>query len=248
MRLVAFLFVAVVMGIGLLRLALATRRLEGERQFLATYISKFRRFSENYLEAFDAKEYHWLTHRVMKVQALAGDREYWDEYGAAYSPEAAKKSESLVGILDQMGQQPVPVKTLTSTSSFLVRSLGVLDDFIDRFRKRKRRPLTLFREGIQTIVLSPVLFLQWARGGESEIAIGQLAQRRKLRQWVAFFSLVGLLFPLIVIIVGWGPVVSVAGQLADAVSNGYYYLKDLVETALESIPPPSAPPETPPAS
>ncbi len=233
MRFLAFLFLVVVTGIGWLRLMVAMIRHEEDRLFVDSYIRKFKSFSEAYGERFDPKQYDWLTHRVMKVQVLSGDSNKWRLYGDQFALDAAKKSQGLVSMLDQMGQQPVPIKTVTSTISFLIRYLGVLDDFIERYRRRRLNPLVLFREGIQMIILAPMLAFSWARGAGSEAVLLRVSENPRFRRWVAFFSLVGLVFPVLVMIIGWEPLENGFTYLWALCEDGFYRLRAAIESFLE---------------
>jgi hypothetical protein len=205
MRFLAFLFLIVVAGIGYLRIFFRLSRLEENREFIDQYIKKFQRFSESYHEAFDSDLYHWLTHRVLRAQTLSSDEAVWDSFDSKLQEDAVQKSTSLVETLDQMGQHSVPAERVTSLTSFLVRYLGGLDDYIDSLKWQQKNPLLLFRQGIQGILLAPARALHWVTG--SETSVEEVEPRREIGKWSAFFSIVLLVVPIIVILVGWTPIV-----------------------------------------
>jgi hypothetical protein len=224
MRFLAFLFLVVVAGIGYLRIFFRLTRLEDSRQFVDQYIKKFQKFSESYHEEFDSDLYHWLTHRVLRAQTLANDSAVWESFDSKLQEEAAQKSASLVETLDQMGQHSVPTERVTSLTSFLVRYLGGLDDYIGGLKWQQKNPLLLFRQGIQGILLAPATALRWVTG--SEDSVEEVAPRREIGRWTAFFSIVLLILPLIVILIGWTPLLDLFDLVFSALSEAF---EDLVE-------------------
>ena len=233
MRFLAFLFLIVVTGIGYLRIFFRLSHLEESRQFIDQYIKKFQSFSESYHDEFDSDLYHWLTHRVLRAQTLARDATVWDSFDSKFQEAAAQKSESLVETLDQMGQHAVPTEKVTSLTSFLVRYLGGLDDYIDGLKWQQKNPLLLFRQGIQGILLAPAKALRWVTG--SETSVEEVAPRREIGRWTAFFSIIFLILPIIVILVGWTPMVNLFNSVYLSVSETFQDLVDkLSEISLPS--------------
>jgi len=224
MRFLAFLFLVVVAGIGYLRIFFRLNRLEESRQFIDRYIKKFQKFSESYHDEFDSDLYHWLTHRVLRAQTLASDAAVWESFDVKLKEAAAQKSASLVETLDQMGQHSVPNDRVTSLTSFLVRYLGGLDDYIDSLKWQQKNPLLLFRQGIQGILLAPARALRWVTG--SEDSLEEVAPKREIGRWTAFFSIILLIVPIIVILVGWTPMVNLFDSVFSSISE---FFNDLVE-------------------
>lgn len=232
MRFLAFLFLVAVAGIGYLRIFFRLSRLEESRRFVNQYIEKFQKFSDSYHDAFDPELYHWLTHRVLRAQTLASDAAVWESLDSKLQEAAAQKSASLVETLDQMGQHSVPTEKVTSLVSFLVRYLGGLDDYIDSLKYQQKNPLLLFRQGIQGILLAPAMALRWVTGSETQVE--KVAPRREIGRWTAFFSIVFLVLPMFVILVGWTPIVEVGQYLISSISEMF---ESLVERLQEvSIP------------
>jgi hypothetical protein len=220
----------------------AVARLEENRQFVESYIRKFKGFSESYAEDFDRKQYEWLTHRVMKIQVLSGDARKWRQYGEEFPEEATRKSDQFANMLDQMGQQPIAIKTVTSTTSFLIRFLGVLDDFIERCKSRRINPFIMFREGIQLVVLGPLLVFSWARGAEGEMVLARVEESDRFGRWVAYLSLAGVIVPLAILTVGWEPLSAGFAYGWDLVNSGYSMFLDAITEFLQN--PPTLPTDT----
>ena len=224
MRFLAFLFLVAVAGIGYLRIFFRLNRLEESRQFVDEYIKKFQKFSETYHDAFDADLYHWLTHRVLRAQTLAGDAAVWESFDLKLQETATQKSASLVETLDQMGQHSVSTEKVTSLTSFMVRYLGGLDDYIDNLKRQQSNPLLLFRQGIQGILLAPAMAFRWVTG--SEAAVKEVAPQREIGRWTAFFSIISLVLPVIIILVGWTPIVQTGSYVVSSISE---MIEDLVD-------------------
>lgn len=217
MRFLAFLFLVVVAGIGYLRIFFRLSRLEDSRQFVDQYIKKFQEFTETYHDQFDSDLYHWLTHRVLRAQTLASDAAVWESLDSKLQEAAAQKSSSLVDTLDQMGQHSVPTEKVTSLTSFMVRYLGGLDDYIENFKRQQKNPLLLFRQGIQGILLAPSMALRWVTG--SETLVGEVAPQREIGRWTAFFSIILLAIPIIIILVGWTPIIRTGNYAISSISE-----------------------------
>jgi len=217
MRFLAFLFLVAVGGIGYLRLLFRIGRLEESRQFIEQYIKKFQRFSESYQGEFDPDLYHWLTHRVLRAQTLAGDAAVWETFDSKLQEDAAQRSASLVDTLDQMGQHSVPTDRVTSLTSFLVRYLGGLDDFIDNLKRQQKNPLLLFRQGIQGILLAPAMALRWVTG--SEARADEVARPATAGKSTALFSIIFLIVPIILLLIGWTPMVQAGHYLISTVTE-----------------------------
>jgi hypothetical protein len=224
MRFLAFLFLVAVAAIGYLRNFFRLSKLEDSRQFVDQYVKKFRKFSETYNDAFDSELYHWLTHRVLRAQSLASDTAVWESFDTSLQEAAAQKSASLVETLDQMGQHSVPADRVQSLTSFMVRYLGGLDDYIENLKQQQKNPLLLFRQGIQGILLAPAMALRWVTGSDS--AAEEVAPRREIGRLVAFFSIILLVVPFFVILVGWEPLLQTGSYLASGLSQSF---EDLVE-------------------
>jgi hypothetical protein len=224
MRFLAFLFLVAVAGCGYLRLFFRLTKLEDSREFIDKYIKKFQRFSETYHGEFDSELYHWLTHRVLRAQSLASDTAVWESFDSKLQDAAAQKSASLVETLDQMGQHSVPADRVQSLTSFMIRYLGGLDDYIENLQQQQKNPLLLFRQGIQGILLAPAMALRWVTG--SDEAAEEVAPRREIGPWTAFLSIISLIVPLFVILVGWDPIVQTMGFVASMISGLF---EDLVE-------------------
>ena len=224
MRFLAFLFLVAVAGIGYLRNFFRLSKLEESRQFVDQYVKKFQTFSETYQDEFDSDLYHWLTHRVLKAQSLASDSAVWESFDSKLQEAAAQKSASLVETLDQMGQHSVPADRVQSLISFMVRYLGGLDDFLENLRQQQKNPLLLFRQGIQGILQAPTMALRWVTG--TEATREGLAPQREISKWTAFFSMVFLIVPIMVILVGWTPIIETVSYLVSTVSQ---WSEDLVE-------------------
>jgi hypothetical protein len=226
MRFLAFLFLVVVAGIGYLRIFFRVSRLEESRQFVDQYIKKFQKFSETYHDALDSDLYHWLTHRVLRAQTLASDAAVWESFDSKLQEAAAQKSASLVETLDQMGQHSVPTERVTSLTSFMVRYLGGLDDYMDNLKRQQKNPLLLFRQGIQGILVAPAVALRWVTG--SETSVGEIAPQREIGRWTAFFAIISLIIPIIIIFVGWTPIVQTGHYLISSISELFEQLVEKV--------------------
>jgi hypothetical protein len=224
MRFLAFLFLVAVAGIGYLRTFFRLSKLEDNRRFVDQYIKKFQNFSETYHDQFDSDLYHWLTHRVLRAQSLASDNVVWESFDPKLQEAAAQKSASLVETLDQMGQHSVPTDRVQSLTSFMIRYLGGLDDYIENMQQQQKNPLLLFRQGIQGILLAPAMALRWVTG--TETTAEELAPQREIGRWTAFFSIVFLIVPLIVILAGWTPIVETGSYLFSALSEWFEELVD----------------------
>lgn len=225
MRFLAFLFLVAVAGIGYLRIFFRLSKLEDSRQFVDQYVKKFQKFGETYNDEFDSDLYHWLTHRVLRAQSLASDSAVWESFDNSLQEAAAQKSASLVETLDQMGQHSVPADRVQSLTSFMVRFLGGLDDYIENLQQQQKNPLLLFRQGIQGILQAPAMALRWVTG--SETAMEEVAPRREIGRWTAFFSIVSLIVPFFIILVGWGPIVETGSYLISRMSEMF---ENLVES------------------
>ena len=235
MRFLAFLFLVVVAGIGYLRLLFRVSRLEESRKFVEEYIRKFERFVETYRDEFDADLYHWLTHRVLRAQTLSSNAAVWESFDEKLQETATQKSAALVETLEQMGQHSVPTERVTTLTSFLMRFLGGLDDYLESIKRQQRNPLLLFRQGIQGILLAPATAVKWITGSDS--SADELAAQTEIGRWTAFLSVIALIVPLIVVLVGWAPLAQI-GSHATAAGN------ELVESLTETLREVSLPAET----
>ncbi|HUV12721.1 MAG TPA: hypothetical protein VMY18_03700, partial [Acidobacteriota bacterium] len=137
-------------------------------------------------------------------------------------------------VIEQMGQRPVSTEIIRSLISFLVRFEGVLDDFSAEFKKRQINPFILFREGIQLILLSPILAFQWASGG-GRVMIGEIARNPTFRRWSAYFSVAAIVIPLVIIIFGWSPIIRFILSTIGLISDWTTSLIDLVQESLGSL-------------
>jgi len=234
MEFLAFLFLLMVIGIGFLSLRLRLERLREDRRFVDQYVTKLGKFADSYQEDFDPDQHYWLTHRVLRIQYIATDPALWERYGGSHSEDAARRGATLVEVIEQMGQRPVSSEIIRSLISFLVRFQGVLDDFSAEFKKRQINPFILFREGIQLILLSPILAFQWATGG-GRVMIGEIARNPIFKRWSAYFAVAALVIPLIIIIFGWSPIIRLILSTVGLISDWVNSLIDLVQELLGSL-------------
>lgn len=246
MEFFALLFLLLVIGIGFLSLRLRMERLREDRRFVDQYITKLASFADSYQDEFDPDKHYWLTHRVLRIQYIATDPALWARYGGSHTEDATRKGATLVDVIEQMGQRPVSSEIVRSLISFLVRFQGVLDDFSDEFKKRQVNPFILFREGIQLILLSPILAFQWASGG-SRVMIGEIARNPTFKRWSAYLSVAAIVVPLVIIVFGWGPIVRFVLNIVGLISDGVNNVIDIILETLgglegsDSAPPPSTP-------
>jgi hypothetical protein len=234
MEFFAFLFLLVVIGIGFFSLRLRMERIREDRRFVDQYITKLAKFADSYQEDFDPDQHYWLTHRVLRIQYIATDPALWDRYGGSHSEDATRKGATLVEVIEQMGQRPVSTEIVRSLISFLVRFQGVLDDFSVEFKKRQINPFILFREGIQLILLSPILAFRWASGG-SRVMIGEIARNPTFKRWSAYLSVAAIIVPLIIIIFGWSSIIRFILGIFGLLSNWGNSLVGAVDEALGSL-------------
>ena len=243
MGFLAILFLLAISGIGFLGLWYRREGLEEDRHFIELYISKFQKFTDTYQEEFDSDRYYWLTHRVLKAKLLASDPEVWAPHGRSLQDEALEKSESLVDALDRMGQHEVPREQISSLTAFLVRYLGGLDDSIEQLQKRRWNPLLLFREGIQLILLSPVLAYRWATGGQNNTLVAETLNSAPFRRWTAILSVLGLALPIIILVFGWDTLVDLGNDVGIALLTFFESLADTVRDLWDTSPAPPVPAE-----
>lgn len=239
MEFFAFLFLLAVIGIGLLSLRLRMERLREDRRFVDQYITKLGKFADSYQDDFDPDQHYWLTHRVLRIQYIATDPALWERYGGSHSEDATRKGATLVEVIEQMGQRPVSTEIIRSLISFLVRFEGVLDDFSIEFKKRQINPFILFREGIQLILLSPILAFQWATGG-GRVMIGDIARNPTFKRWSAYLAVAAIVVPLIIIIFGWSPIVRSTLSIVGLVTDWANSLVDVVQESLGSLQDPNS--------
>ena len=234
MEFFAFLFLLMVIGTGFLSLRLRMERLREDRRFVDQYITKLGKFADSYQDGFDPDQHYWLTHRVLRIQHIATDPALWDRYGGSHAEDATRKGATLVEVIEQMGQRPVSSEIIRSLISFLVRFQGVLDDFSAEFKKRQLNPFILFREGIQLILLSPILAFQWASGG-GRVMIGEIARNPIFKRWSAYFSVAAIVIPLVIIIFGWSSIVGLVLSIVGLVTDWANSLVDLVQESMGSL-------------
>lgn len=215
----ALLFVLVVVGIGFLGFLIHRDRIEEERRFVDQYIKNLQRFVEHYRTKFDPDLYYWLNHRVLHLQSLMNSPHQWEFYGFHVGEDARRRSETLIGIIDEMGQGSVPEKKTTAMMAFLFRFLGTLDDRLERFQDQKKNPLILFREGIQIILLSPLLALRWATGADTRDYVEATRRKRGFRRLTALASIGGIVVPLLIVVVGWDNLVGIGSSGVSATGS-----------------------------
>jgi len=203
MSLLVIVFLMGMLVIGFVRFFLLLRGLEENRELIELFVTKFKRFTESHIEEPDPKLYDWLTQNALRVQLVSGSATLWKPFGEKLVTDSERRSQALIDLLEQMGQTHVDRKTTSMLTTFLTRCVGALDEHMGTIRKRQRNPLIVFREGIQMILMSPWLLLRYATGREDEATVEELGASPRLRSWVAFFTVVCLVVPLIILIVGW---------------------------------------------
>jgi len=205
MRFLAFLFILVVLGLGYGVTLLRRIRWVQSRELIETYRKKFRNFCLEYQETFNQDHYEWLMRNVLRVQAAVDELTGSSRYADYFQRDYGRSDRSLVEILEQMSQTTVHEQRLGAANNLLTRCLGIADEEVEKAEKNRPNPMVLFREGIRALLLIPTLIGRWASGRPQLERLIEPDDRR-IAGWVSTWSVLGLLIPVIVLLIGWTPI------------------------------------------
>lgn len=210
-RIIAFLGLFLVTVIGFFAVRLTHRNLLDRKRFISEFLEVFGRFSEP--QEFHPDAYEWLIRESVAMQRELG------EYGiVAYQPPWQQvlytRYEIIVNLLPELRRTKIRANQglhrrydtyLEMVAIYLetiLRYLGVLDREIGRLQTDLWNPFTWFREGIQVIMLVPVLIIHWF-GFIGATTVWHLKSSGLFRVIGSIFALVSFLSGITGIFVRW---------------------------------------------
>lgn len=251
MGVIAVLILLAATGLGYLKLMLEASRREDQRLFIDQYLSKFQKLADSYRDdGIDEELYYWLTHRVLRMCRLATDSRVWRPHGEQLAQESHRQAQLLRELLEDLDQRHVPIERVKSSRAFLVRFLGAFDDAVENLGKRRFNPFILFREGIQLVLLAPVLAYLWATRAEDDTVVDRVTENEVFARWSGGLATFILLASVLILIFGWQTLESTARAVVIGCYDLFFLvvdsLQELIDGALGRVPPP--PPAEPAAA
>jgi hypothetical protein len=190
-----------------------------QQRFTAEFISRLQRFAS--AEGFENQQYTWLTQHSVQMQEALGSLGIVD-----YKPPGIlafiSNYQVILNLLPELrrlraGEYHFGVEdTFREQASLcmdtLVRYFGVLERRSAESVKQLRNPLAWFREGVQSILLVPILLLA-SLGLLSLSTVNRFRASPVFRLLAGFAALVGLLSAVITIVLGWNQFAALIGGL-----------------------------------
>jgi len=229
----AFLLILVLLAIGFLYFRIKISRIREERDLINLYITKFRAFSQTYLEEFDDELFSWLSYRALKIQSLTGAPHIIKKLGSDGQDDFTRKRESLINTLEQMAQRVVPPEKVSSVSSFLMFYLGGLEEYINDTEKQQWHPLILFRGGVEFVLLLFVTAFKWTSDGNVEELRDQILESPRFKSWAAILTVVAFVCPVLILAFGWSTLSGFIGQIVQWLIDFFWLIVDTIQGLIE---------------
>lgn len=167
-RIIALLGLITITAIGFASLLLDRRNRNGRRASVTEYTAMFNRFADPATLDFDA--YEWLTRKSVAMQNELGTYGLID-YRPPGTSHVMHRYEVITNLLSAIRQRKMQRSLSGLGGTYremvlnyldtLIRYVGVLDEQIEKRTKDLRNPIVWFREGVQVIMLVPLLVVHW---------------------------------------------------------------------------------------
>ena len=163
-RLSAVLIIAALFGVGFWQFRRRLRELDEMLSFTDEYGKSLKRYVDT--KGHDGNAYTWLTHRSTRMQLQMGSTGVL----AKYKPPAANYFISNVAIITNFIPElrqcfqtafldRIAYQYAQMIQDALLRHHGILTDRRDSVQSQLRNPLNSFREGVRTVLESPLQIL-----------------------------------------------------------------------------------------
>lgn len=183
-------------------------RYTADLNFIIDYRNQFQEFSDSYFtnelhfmntELFGEK-YIWLTKHVNKVQMLLGGSGVINYIGPFQSYQV-KNYQVLINTLPKYRDGTIKQFDAFSADDSLLRYIGILEDAIEKTKKRLKNPFKLFGDGIHEIISFPIYLLNWF-GLLQDRSTKKIVSNSIYLFFTGFVSLITLISGVVTIIQG----------------------------------------------
>lgn len=208
-RIIAGGIIVAISLIGLYRVLSHRSDITKQLGFAEEYLSQLGKYAES--GGKDETAYEWMTRHSNKMQNDLGHQGIFASYKPPGANYLLKNVPIILNLLPQLhtlandewlGGRPVTADVYTTIGDALLRHIGTQEALINQLGRAIRNPLTLFRHGIEAILLMPFYLLQ--SFGLLSDSTGQRVHGSKLAKiFSGIVALISFLSGLITIFMGW---------------------------------------------
>ncbi len=213
--LVVILALLIVLVIGFITILRKNKENESNLDFTYLYQNKFAEMSKKYLSTFnklsfegqiDNDLYVWLTKNVSRIHKILGVFGIMEYYSDPIARQRISNYHIIINTLPKFQNHNIQKFDINSTNDCLIRFCGELENRITLNKKELKNPILWFRYGIQIILTSPLLLLNWF-GIIGKKRVNEITENVVFKFVSGIVSLIGFLSGLVTIIAGYDEVV-----------------------------------------
>lgn len=185
------------------------RDLRKRKAFVEEYLDRFSTFVEK--NNFDTENYTWLTEQAYIMQVELGPTGKVD-YRPPFENYMIRNYDVILNFLPEIrrrktvqrisGPGRVYQEQVAIFAETLIRYRGLMNSWLDESAKQLRNPFLWLREGVQSVLLLPLLILHWL-GVLSLSFYNRVEHASVFRIFSGLITFVGLMSAIFTIALGW---------------------------------------------
>ena len=201
---------------GLIRIANRIRSLNQRISFANEFFEKV----EEYVKSGgrNIEVYSWLIHRSPKMQTSLG-RIGIAGYRPPYANYMLSNYQIILNTLPELRQALEDTLFASQAHEYymllqetLLRYTGVMSDLLEPQWGYLKNPIVWLREGVQLVLLVPLLLLEWA-GLITSSTVSKFSGNLIFSIFSGIVTILGLLSAMITIVLGWEEFVHIVNEL-----------------------------------
>lgn len=214
-RLYIVAFLLGVMLIGFISIRRKLKIINENMLFEDEFLSNLKQF----VEQQDMNMYGWLIHRSHKMQTMMGSYGILAQFQLPYKSYIYQNYPVILNVipmiqqsLSTFGLENMGREYATLVYEAILRHIGVMEDKKEVLEKDIINPLTIIREGMQSIVKLPLLFL-FSFGLLNRRIYDIISASGIFKVVSGIIGFIGFLSAVVGLITGWEPFIKILNTL-----------------------------------